>query len=82
MKAFEPLDLFGLEPEFSTEEKMVRSTVRSFVSDLVLPKIGEYYDQGIFPKELVFQFLNNCKLKVCVGLFLACIKPVLALPGV
>ncbi len=53
MKAYQALDLFDLDSEFSPEEKMIRETVRNFVTKKVIPIIGDAYDQGIFPKSLV-----------------------------
>lgn len=53
MKAYEALDLFDLESELSSEEKMIRDSVRSFVTKDLIPIIGSYYDRGEFPKQLI-----------------------------
>lgn len=45
-------DFLGLQDQFDDEERMVRDTVRRFVTDKVLPGIGDWYDRGVFPKEL------------------------------
>ncbi len=47
------LDLFGIEELLSEEERMVRDAVRNFVQERVLPIIGEHYEKGTFPKELI-----------------------------
>ena len=39
MKRFEGLDLYGIEALLSTEERMIRDTVRDFVDQEVLPVI-------------------------------------------
>lgn len=53
MKPYEALDLFDLDSEFSTDEKMIRDSVRAFVSKDLLPIIGDHYDRGDFPHHLV-----------------------------
>lgn len=55
MKPYEPLDLFDIDSEFSSEEKMVRDSVRSFVSKKIMPTISDHYDQGTFPQEIIPQ---------------------------
>lgn len=53
MKAFEALDLFQFDEELSSDERMIRDSIRSYVSDSVMPIIAEAYDQARFPKEIV-----------------------------
>lgn len=55
MEAYEALDLMDLESELSSEEKMIRDTVRSFVTEKIIPVIGQAYDEGVFPHDLVPQ---------------------------
>ena len=45
-----PLDLDSL---LGDEERMIRDTVRRWVGERVLPEIGEWFDEGILPRELV-----------------------------
>jgi len=52
MAAFRQLDYFALEEEFSEEERMVRDTVRGWVSERFLPVIMEHFEAGTFPHEL------------------------------
>jgi glutaryl-CoA dehydrogenase len=51
--AFKGVDYVDLESELSSEERMVRDTVRRFVDERVLPVIEEAYLEGIFPEELI-----------------------------
>jgi glutaryl-CoA dehydrogenase len=48
----DPLDLLGLDDELSGDERLLRDTVRDFVRKRVLPHVGEWFERGIFPKEL------------------------------
>ena len=53
MAAFEPIDLFDLEDQYSEDERMVRDTVRQFVQEKVLPVIEHHFRDGTFPSHLV-----------------------------
>ena len=46
-------DLYNINHLLSEEERLVRDTVRQFVSDRVLPIVGEHFEAGTFPRELV-----------------------------
>ncbi len=46
-------DLYNIDRLLSEEERMVRDTVRKFVSERVLPIIGEHFEAGTFPRELI-----------------------------
>src|SRR6266487_150043 len=46
-------DLYNIDSLLSEEERMVRDTVRKFVQERVLPGIGEHFEQGTFPRELI-----------------------------
>jgi glutaryl-CoA dehydrogenase len=48
----DPLDLLGLDDEFSGDERLLRDTVRDFVRKRVLPHVGDWFERGIFPKEI------------------------------
>jgi glutaryl-CoA dehydrogenase len=50
LRPHDPLDLDAL---LGDEELMVRDTVRRWVGDRILPEIGEWFDEGILPRELV-----------------------------
>ncbi len=46
-------DLYNIDRLLSEEERMVRDTVRKFVQERVLPIIGEHFEAGTFPRELI-----------------------------
>lgn len=46
-------DLYNVDHLLSEEERMVRDTVRKFVHERVLPVIGEHFEAGTFPRELI-----------------------------
>src|SRR2546429_5160838 len=46
-------DLYNVDHLLSEEERMVRDTVRKFVSERVLPIIGDHFEAGTFPHELI-----------------------------
>jgi glutaryl-CoA dehydrogenase len=47
------LDFFNIDSLLSEEERAVRSSVRAFVDEHVLPVIGKCYVDGRFPREIV-----------------------------
>ncbi|RDZ54215.1 acyl-CoA dehydrogenase [Haloferax sp. Atlit-6N] len=49
------LDYLGLEGDLTGEEKLVRDEARRFVDEQVKPDIGEHYEAGTFPTELIPQ---------------------------
>ncbi|MCC5863257.1 MAG: acyl-CoA dehydrogenase family protein, partial [Gammaproteobacteria bacterium] len=49
----DPLDLLDVGGQLSDEERAVEDSVARFVSAEVLPIIGEAFDAGRFPRELV-----------------------------
>jgi glutaryl-CoA dehydrogenase len=48
-----PADLFDVRSLLTDEERAVQDTVARFTDERVLPIIGDCFDQGRFPKELV-----------------------------
>jgi glutaryl-CoA dehydrogenase len=48
-----PTDLYQIDGLLSEDERLVRDTVRKFVADRVLPTIGEHFEAGTFPYELI-----------------------------
>src|SRR2546425_3231586 len=50
---YQALDLFAIEELLSEEERLVRDTVRTFVSEKVLPIIEKHFREGTFPRDLV-----------------------------
>ncbi len=51
--ALDPLDYLGLDALLDDEERAIRDTVRQFVRDNVLPDVGDWFEQGILPRELL-----------------------------
>jgi glutaryl-CoA dehydrogenase len=49
MAAYEGVDYYAIDELLTDEQKLVRDTVRSFVSDKVLPIIEEHQREGTFP---------------------------------
>ncbi len=51
--ALDPLDFLGLDALLDDEERAIRDTVRQFVRERVLPEVGDWFEQGILPRELI-----------------------------
>ncbi|NIA24588.1 MAG: acyl-CoA dehydrogenase [Gammaproteobacteria bacterium] len=49
----DPNDFLAIDSLLSDEERMIRDTVRQFVTDYVLPDVADWFEAGTFPKELV-----------------------------
>ncbi len=67
MKPYEGSDFYSIDSLLSDEEKMIRDTVRDFVSKEVIPIIEKHDREGTFPKELIPQLAD-------LGVFGATIK--------
>ena len=48
----DPKDFLSIDRLLSPEERLLRDTVRQWVSDQVLPHIADWFDEGILPREL------------------------------
>jgi glutaryl-CoA dehydrogenase len=53
MAKFQGVDYLNIDSQFSDQEKLVRSTARQFVEDLVIPVIRDCYNEGRFPLDLI-----------------------------
>src|SRR5919205_3930399 len=51
-RGLKPLDFLDVDALLSSEERMIRDTVRQFVRERVLPGIDEWFENGIFPVEM------------------------------
>ncbi|HRO63936.1 acyl-CoA dehydrogenase family protein [Thermomonas sp.] len=51
--ALNPVDLFDVRSLLTDDERAVQDTVARFTDARVIPIIGEAFDQGRFPKELI-----------------------------
>jgi glutaryl-CoA dehydrogenase len=67
-------DFFDLSRHFAPEERAVKDSVRAFVDARVMPIIGDAFERGDFPKELIKEIadlgLLGCNLQGygCAGL--------------
>ena len=52
-KALDPRDFLDIDALLHDEERAIRDTVRQFIQERVVPNIGEWFEQGILPRELV-----------------------------
>jgi glutaryl-CoA dehydrogenase len=50
---YQGLDYYGIDELLTTEERMVRDTVREMVSSKIMPSIGKHFTAGTFPHELI-----------------------------
>jgi glutaryl-CoA dehydrogenase len=53
MQRFDGFDFMSIEDQLNDEERLVRDTVREFAEKQILPIIGEHYEKGTFPTELI-----------------------------
>jgi len=51
--ALDPLDFLAIDSLLDEEERAIRDTVRAFVREKVLPDVGDWFEQGILPRELI-----------------------------
>lgn len=47
-----PKDFLDLDRLLTDEERLVRDSVRGYVRDRVVPNVGEWFEEGVFPIEL------------------------------
>ena len=52
-RSFHALDLYSVDDLLNEEERLIRDTVRAFVSDRVLPIIETHFRNATFPTELI-----------------------------
>ena len=50
--AIDPLDFLRLGDGLSDEERMIRDNVRAFVRERLIPQVGDWFEQGMLPREL------------------------------
>jgi glutaryl-CoA dehydrogenase len=49
----DPVDFLDLDASLSEDERLIRDTVCALVRDRVLPHIAQWFEAGVFPKELI-----------------------------
>jgi glutaryl-CoA dehydrogenase len=47
------LDLLRIDDQLTPDERLVRDTVRAFVTDRVMPNIADWFEAGTLPRELI-----------------------------
>ncbi len=50
--ALDPVDFLNVEDLLSSDERLIRDTVRDFVKRRVLSLVGEWFELGLFPKDI------------------------------
>lgn len=55
MRKFESPNFLNTDALLSDEELMIRNSIRDFVTNEIMPSIGDNYDKGHFPMELIPQ---------------------------
>jgi glutaryl-CoA dehydrogenase len=53
LPALDPLDFLALDTLLDEEERAIRDTVRRFVREQVLPEVGDWFERGVLPRELM-----------------------------
>ena len=48
----DPLDYLDVDGLLDDEERAIRDTVRQFVRQRVLPEVGDWFEKGVFPREV------------------------------
>jgi glutaryl-CoA dehydrogenase len=51
--ALDPLDYLAIDALLDDEERAIRDTIRQFVRERVLPEVGDWFERGVFPRELI-----------------------------
>ena len=51
--ALDPLDYLAVDALLDEEEKAIRDTVRAFVRERIVPEVGDWFERGIFPREVI-----------------------------
>src|ERR671914_1029032 len=81
----DPIDLVNFDDHLSEEEEDVRARVRSFVQERIKPNIEGWYDEAVFPREIIPEFAElgllgmhlsgyGCAGKSAVEYGLACME--------
>ena len=51
--SFEPIDFYAVDDLLTSDEKLVRQSVREFVDREVMPHIADWFERGEFPKHII-----------------------------
>jgi glutaryl-CoA dehydrogenase len=50
--SLDPRDFLAIDALLDDEERAIRDTVRQWVRERIVPEVGEWFEQGILPREL------------------------------
>jgi glutaryl-CoA dehydrogenase len=53
LPALDPLDYLAIDALLDDEEKAIRDMVRQFVRETVIPEVGDWFEKGIFPRDVI-----------------------------
>ncbi|MGE0431880.1 MAG: acyl-CoA dehydrogenase family protein [Planctomycetota bacterium] len=59
-------DFYKFDELYTDDQLAIRDEVRKFVDSVILPNIGDWADQGIFPKEKIVPTLGELGVLGCV----------------
>src|SRR3954463_4682701 len=51
-KPIDPLDYLEIATRLSDEERLIRDTVRAWVREHVVLHVGDWFEEGVLPREL------------------------------
>ena len=51
-RSLKPLDFLDIDALLTSDERMIRDTVRQFVGDRIMPGIEEWFERAVFPVEM------------------------------
>src|ERR1044072_8698389 len=51
--ALDPHDFLAIDALLDEEEKAIRDTVRQFVREQIVPEVGDWFERGVLPREVV-----------------------------
>ena len=54
----DPLDFLAVDSLLDEEEKAIRDTVRAFVRDRVVPEVGDWFERGVLPREILAELAS------------------------
>jgi glutaryl-CoA dehydrogenase len=49
----DPLDFLALDALLDDEERAIRDTVRTFVRERIVPEVGDWFERGVLPREVL-----------------------------
>ncbi len=51
----DPLDFLAVDALLDEEEKAIRDTVRAFVRERIVPDVGDWFERGVLPREVLVE---------------------------